>query len=87
VVAEAPLQRIPVFVRSGAVLVAYPRKAVASGLGDVPERSRPLSVSLWGRPRSGRTGMRMADGTRIRWREGAWSVSPEREARFLANSL
>ena len=61
--------------------------AAEVGLGDAPEASRPLSVSLWGRPACGRTGVRLADGTRIRWREGAWSVTPERGCRFLANAL
>jgi hypothetical protein len=79
-VADAPLERIPVFVRSGSILASYPRGAVAGGLGDGTERSRPLSVSLWGRPACGRTGVRLADGTRIRWRAGAWSVTPERDA-------
>jgi alpha-glucosidase (family GH31 glycosyl hydrolase) len=87
VVADAPLARIPVFVRAGSILVAYPPETVAGGLGDAPEASRPLSVSLWGRPACGRTGVRLADGTRIRWRQGAWSVTPERGCRFLANSL
>ena len=31
---------------------------------------------------SGRTGVRLADGTRIRWRAGEWSVSRRREVRF-----
>jgi hypothetical protein len=87
VVAEAPLERIPVFVRAGSIVVAYPRKSVAAGLDDAPEASRPLSVSLWGRPACGRSGVRLADGTRIRWRQGAWSVTPERRCRFHANSL
>ena len=87
VVAEAPLERIPVFVRSGSILVSYPRTTVAAGLGDVREDRRPLSISLWGRPSCGATGVRLADGTRIRWRDGAWSVTPAREARFVANSL
>ena len=87
VVADAPLARIPVFVRAGSILVAYPPETVAGWLGDAPEASRPLSVSLWGRPACGRTGVRLADETRIRWRQGAWSVTPERACRFLANSL
>jgi hypothetical protein len=87
VVADAPLARIPVFVRAGSILVAYPPETVAGGLGDAPEASRSLSVSLWGRPACGRTGVRLADETRIRWRQGAWSVTPEGACRFLANSL
>jgi hypothetical protein len=76
-----------VFVRSGSILVAYARATIAAGLGDGPEDRRPLSVWLWGRPASGRTGVRLADGTRIRWREGRWSVAPRCDARFLANSF
>jgi len=87
VVAEAPLERIPVFVRSGSILASYPRATVAAGLGDVPEDRRPLSISLWGRPACSAAGVRLADGTRIRWRAGAWSISPAREAHFVANSL
>ena len=66
----------------GAIVVSYPEREVASGLGDRPEEERPLEATLWGRPRSGRTGVRLADGTRIRWREGAWAVSRRREVRF-----
>jgi alpha-glucosidase (family GH31 glycosyl hydrolase) len=85
VVADAPLERIPVFVRSGAILASYPRSGVAGGLAGADPG--PLALSLWGTPAGGRTGVRLADGTRVRWREGAWSVSPQRSVRFAANSL
>ena len=42
VVAPAPLERIPVWVRRGALVVTYPAEHVAAGLGDTPERERPL---------------------------------------------
>jgi len=78
--ATAPLQRIPVWVRSGSILVTYPAEHVAAGLGDIPEEERPLEVTLWGRPRLGRTAVRLADGTAIGWAHGRWSVSPPRPA-------
>jgi len=79
VVAEAPLGRIPVWVRRGALLVTYPEAHVARGLGDVPEGERPLEATLWGEPRCGRAQARLADGTRVRWVRGEFSVTPERQ--------
>jgi alpha-glucosidase (family GH31 glycosyl hydrolase) len=81
VVVDAPLERIPVWVRAGSIVVTYPAEHVAGGLGDVPERERPLVATLWGMPRGRRAAARLADGTVIRWRRGQWSVSPEREVR------
>jgi alpha-glucosidase (family GH31 glycosyl hydrolase) len=78
-VAPAPLELIPLWVRAGSIIVSYPAAHVAAGLGDVPESERPLVATLWGTPRCGRATARLADGTRVRWREGQWSVSPERE--------
>lgn len=76
VVVEAPLDRIPVWVRAGSIVVSYPAAHVARGLGDVPECERPLVATLWGSPRLDRAGVRLADGTRIAWRRGrGWSVS------------
>ena len=71
---DAPLERIPVWVRRGSIVVTYPAEHVAAGLGDVAESERPLVATLWGRPRLGHTGVRLADGTRISWRAGRWSV-------------
>jgi len=82
IVVQAPLDRIPVWVRAGSIVVSYPAAHVASGLGDVPEAERPLVATLWGPPRLGGTVVRLADGTRIGWRRGAWSVSPERDITF-----
>jgi len=79
---DAPMDRIPVWVREGAVLVTYPAEHVARGLGDVPEPERPLEATLWGRPGSGRAAARLADGTRIRWCAGVWSVHPQRPVAF-----
>jgi alpha-glucosidase (family GH31 glycosyl hydrolase) len=82
VMAEAPLARIPVWVRSGSILVTYPADHVAAGLGDMPESARPLEATLWGEPRCARAAARLADGTKVRWHAGRWSVSPERAVRF-----
>jgi hypothetical protein len=72
---------MPVYVRAGSIVVTYPEDEIAAGLGDRPEHERPLEATLWGRPPSGRTAVRLADGTRIRWREGEWSVSRRGEVR------
>jgi len=82
-VAPAPLERIPVWVRRGAIVVTYPAEHVAAGLGDVPERERPLEATLWGEPACGRARARLADGTVVRWREGEWSVTPDRAISFV----
>ncbi len=75
--AEAPLERIPLWVRSGSIVVTYPQADVARGLGE-EDPARPLEATLWGEPRLGRTGVRLGDGTRIDWRHGDWSVVPDR---------
>ena len=81
-IAPAPLQMIPVWVRKGSIVVTYPAAHVADGLGDVPEAERPLEATLWGEPPLGRTTAHLADGTRVSWRRGRWSVRPEREISF-----
>ena len=82
VVASAPLGRIPVWVRRGALLVTYPAEHVAAGLGDVPERERPLEATLWGEPRCGRALARLADGTEVRWTRGEWSATAGRDVAY-----
>ena len=86
ILAPAPLDRIPVYVRSGSILVTYPAEHVAAGLGDTPEGERPLEATLYGDPPLGHTAVRLADGTRIAWRRGEWSVSPPREVAFSSSS-
>jgi alpha-glucosidase (family GH31 glycosyl hydrolase) len=81
-VVDAPLERIPVWARAGSIVVTYPASHVARGLGDVDETERPLVATLWGEPRLGHASVRLADGTRISWRRGRWSVWPEREVSF-----
>jgi hypothetical protein len=78
VVASAPLGRIPVWVRRGALIVTYPAEAVATGLGE--ETAKPLEATLWGDPPCGRALARLADGTAVRWTRGEWSAT--REVRF-----
>jgi hypothetical protein len=80
--AAAPLELIPLYVRAGSIVVTYPAAHVARGLGDADERARPLEATLWGRPRQGRALARLADGTRIAWHDGRWSVEPDREVAF-----
>jgi len=77
--APAPLDRIPVWVRRGAIVVTYPAEAVARGLGD---GVKPLEATLWGEPRGGRAVARLADGTVIRYTRGDWSVSADRDVAF-----
>jgi alpha-glucosidase (family GH31 glycosyl hydrolase) len=80
--APAPLDRIPVYVRAGSIVVTYAAAHVAAGLGDVPERERPLEATLYGDPPLGRTAVRLADGTRIGWRAGEWSAPSGRDVSF-----
>jgi alpha-D-xyloside xylohydrolase len=82
VVVDAPLDRIPLWVRAGSVIVSYPPEHVAEGLGDVPDTRRPLVATLWGEPRLSRTAVRLADATRIAWHRGRWSATPERDVSF-----
>ncbi|TMM05421.1 MAG: glycoside hydrolase family 31 protein [Actinobacteria bacterium] len=83
VVAPAPLHAIPVWVRSGSIVLTYPAEHVAAGLGDTPERERPLVATLWGEPPLGRAGARLADGTVVRFhRRDGWSLTQPRKVAF-----
>jgi alpha-glucosidase (family GH31 glycosyl hydrolase) len=79
---EAPLHLVPVWVRAGSIVVTYPAEHVARGLGDTPQSERPLQATLWGCPPLGRSSTRLADGTLVAWRDGEWSVTPERDVTF-----
>ena len=79
--AAAPLDRIPVWVRKGSLVVTYAESHVAGGLGD-PSSQAPLEATLWGQPPLGHASARLADGTRVAWRRGEWSVTPERPVSF-----
>jgi alpha-glucosidase (family GH31 glycosyl hydrolase) len=82
VVAAAPVDRIPVWVRRGALIVTYPEAHVAAGLGDVAEDERPLEATLWGEPACGRAAFRLAGGGVVRWVHGEWSAPAGREVAF-----
>jgi alpha-glucosidase (family GH31 glycosyl hydrolase) len=79
--ADAPLERIPLWVRSGSIVATYPEAEIAGGLGD-EDATRPLEATLWGEPPLGHTAVRLAEGTRIGWRRGAWQIAPERPIEF-----
>ena len=59
--AEAPLERIPLWVRSGSVVVTYPAEDVARGLGE-EDAARPLEATLWGEPRLGHAAAHLVTG-------------------------
>ncbi len=48
------------------------------------DATRSLEATLWGEPALGRVSARLADGTHIAWRNGEWSVTPDRPVRFLS---
>ncbi len=79
--AEAPLGRIPFWVRAGSLVVTYPSEDVTRGLGEEDPR-RPVEATLWGKPPLGHVTARLADGTKIGWGRGKWSVAPERPVSF-----
>ena len=74
VVAEAPLDRVPVWVRAGSIVVTHPAHHVARGLGDAPDDEVPYVATLWGAPSHGRATALLPDGTPVRWRRGAWDL-------------
>jgi hypothetical protein len=76
------LDRIPLWVRAGSLVVTYPTDDVARGLGE-EDASRQLEAILWGEPRLGHVSARLADETHIAWRRGDWTVSPDRPVKFL----
>jgi alpha-glucosidase (family GH31 glycosyl hydrolase) len=81
--ARAPRERIPLWVRRGSIIVTYPADVVAAGLALDGDAKRPLEATLWGRPPLGRAKARLADGSTVSWREGEWSVDPgDREISF-----
>lgn len=73
-VVPAPLDRVPVWVRSGAIVVTHPAEHVLRGLGTAPDAEVPYVATLWGTPRCGRAGARLPDGTAVRWVRGRWEL-------------
>ncbi len=67
--------------------MTYPADHVAAGLGDVAEAERPLEATLWGEPPLGRVTVHLADGTRIRWTRGVWSIDADRPVAFASRGL
>jgi alpha-glucosidase (family GH31 glycosyl hydrolase) len=81
VTVAAPLERIPVWVRAGAVLLTYAADDVRTGLGE-ENPGRAIEATLWGEPQLGHACARLADGTKVSWRDGEWAVNRDREVRF-----
>jgi alpha-glucosidase (family GH31 glycosyl hydrolase) len=80
--ADAPLERIPLWVRSGSLLLTYPETEIARGLGE-EDPNRALEATLWGDPPLGHAAARLPDGTRVSWHEGEWAASgPKRSISF-----
>jgi alpha-D-xyloside xylohydrolase len=79
--ADAPLGRIPLWVRAGSILLTYPEAEVARGLGE-EDPSRALEATLWGEPRLGHAAARLADGFGVGWRRGEWSADEGRAVAF-----
>jgi alpha-glucosidase (family GH31 glycosyl hydrolase) len=76
VIVDAPLERIPVWVRSGSIVVTYAAETVAAGLGEEEPR-KPVVATLWGEPPPGRVAVRLADGRRVAWSpRGGWALPP-----------
>jgi len=74
VVVATPLERIPVWIRDGSIVVTYAAESVARGLGE-EAAAKPLVATLWGEPRMGRAAVRLADGRRIAWsRRQGWEL-------------
>lgn len=76
---EAPLDRIPVWVREGAIVVTHPAEHVARGLGTTADADRPYVATLWGVPAAGRALAHLPDGTPVRWVRGAWALPAGRD--------
>jgi alpha-glucosidase (family GH31 glycosyl hydrolase) len=79
VLAPAPVERLPVFVRDGALVPVHPADHVRAGLGDVPESVRPLELTVWGDGAWEAAGLTLADGTRVRRRRGQVVTDPPRD--------
>ena len=79
----APLERIPVWVRAGSIVVTYPAEHVAAGSATCRSPSGRWWRRCGGRRGWGAAAARLADGTRIGWRRGRWSVGREREIELV----
>jgi hypothetical protein len=68
------------------LIVTYPVDGVVRGLGE-EDAARPLEATLWGEPALGHVTARLADGTKIGWRRGRLSVTPDRPLTFEAKTI
>jgi len=76
----APVERIPLWVRAGSIIVSYPAPYVAAGPANAPESERPLDRDpVGGSRRSGSASARLPGGGRIGWRRGEWELPPDRD--------
>jgi hypothetical protein len=71
---EAPLDRVPVWVRAGSIGVTHPAHHVARGLGSAADDEVPYVATLWGTPTTGRALAHLPDGTAVRWVHGRWDL-------------
>jgi alpha-glucosidase (family GH31 glycosyl hydrolase) len=71
---DAPLDRTPVWVRAGAIVVSHPAHHVARGLGTAADADVPYVATLWGTPAHGRSLAHLPDGTAVRWVRGRWDL-------------
>jgi hypothetical protein len=79
VVVPTPRARIPVWVRSGAIVVTHPAEHVARGLGSTPDAEAPYVATLWGTPQHGRALAHLPDGSPVRWVRGRWELPADRD--------
>ena len=89
VVALSPRERIPVWVRSGSIVLTHPaetrrlRPRRHAGGPTRPSRRASGAGPCWDMRRRGR-----ADGTEVRWERGEWSCSAEgRELRYAEHGV
>ena len=73
-------------MRAGSLIVTYPVDEVARGLGE-EDAARPLVATIWGEPALGQVTARLADGTRIGWRNGRVSATPDRPLTFESKTI
>lgn len=75
----APLDRVPVWVRAGSIVVTHPAHHVARGLGGGRDADLPYVATLWGAPTAGRAVAHLPDGSVVRWTRGRWELPAGRE--------
>ena len=88
-VVPAPLHRIPVWVGAGSIVVTHPPRTWPPA-----SATRRSDNARWwphcGALRVGTTAARLADGTRVSWRGGRWTVEgadPGRQIEFVVRDV